>query len=119
MSVVLDCLDDLQLLLENPGKTLQGAKIKKFRETDPNVAEYNEIKKELYRGQKIDPKSIKKRVKSHKKWLKDPKNKEKLKEAIKKRDERNKDPERRKKFMEAIKERDRKRKEKKQNETKN
>ena len=103
MSLVLEWIEDMSLLLENPHvKSLKAAKIKKYRETDPNVQEYNQIKKELYKGQKGNSEAMKKGWETRKK--NDPEGKS-SKRAAKTREKWYKDENNHQEFMKKIKQR--------------
>ncbi len=68
MSVVVEWLDDLLCLLEYPSdKGLHGSKIKKYRETDPDVKRQSELKSEMFRGQVGNSEAVKKGHETRKK----------------------------------------------------
>ena len=105
MSVVVEWLDDLLCLLEYPSdRGLHGSKIRKYRETDPDVKRQSELKSEMFRGQIGNSEAVKKGHETRKKndptgegqkiaaekrkaWYNDEKNLEKFKKSLQKRDE--------------------------------
>lgn len=104
MSVVVEWLDDLLCLLEYPSdKGLHGSKIKKYRETDPDVKRQSELKSEMFSGQIGNSEAVKKghitrklndptgegqkiAAEKRKAWYNDENNLKKFKKSLKKRD---------------------------------
>ena len=100
MSVVIEWLDDLLCLLEYPSdKGLHGSKIKKYRETDPDVKRQSELKSEMFRGQVGNSEAVKKGHQTRK--INDP-NGECAKRAAEKRKEWYKDEANMAKFKKQL-----------------